>query len=202
MEDIAHQYTMPTLSNATLCLDIQPTLLASSPEAPDQQDQDDKSESSEWTILLEQQLPVDPDGRPFILCRVFSQSTAHISHLLQAVSSVQQVLDVLCHHLRHVFQLVVQSTQVVRGAAILVRLLRALNEAFELAVLVWSKLRIEVILAFVRGLELSADVFEIGKRKFLWVRFLGDGDVAEGVVEDVTGARASISASQGKACCC
>ncbi|KAI7506208.1 hypothetical protein KC367_g149 [Hortaea werneckii] len=123
-------------------------------------------------------LPEAPD-------QVFSQSATHVAHLIQAVSPVQQVLDVLRHNLGDILQLVVESAEVVGGPGVLVRLLRALDVAFEFGVLVRPELLAEILVARVRGLELAPHVFEEREGQLLGVGFFGDGDVAEVIVEDV-----------------
>jgi hypothetical protein len=157
------------------------------PESPHQQYEDDQSQGSKRPVLLQQQLPVDPYRCSLILGRVFSQSTAHISHLLQAVSSIQQVFNVLCHYLRYIFELIVESAKVVGSTAVLIRLLGTFDEAIELAVRVWAELRVEVVFASVGRLEFGADVFEVGESELLGVAALGDGDVGYRVIQDVAG---------------
>lgn len=130
--------------NASLCLNSTPLqpmwpVWSPLPKAPNQQYQDDQTKRSKRPVLLQQQLPVDPDGRALVLRTILPQPRAQVAHLLQAVASIQQVLDVLCHHLRHIFQLVIQPGQVVCGATVLVRLLRAVDVALELGELVGSQ---------------------------------------------------------------
>lgn len=84
------------------------------------------------THLLQQQLPVDPYCRLLVLPAVFPQSARDVAHALQAVSSVQQVFDVLCHDLGHVLQLIIELVQVLCRSGVLVCLLCALNEGVEL----------------------------------------------------------------------
>lgn len=157
------------------------------PKPPYQQDQYDQPQRAEGPVLLEQQLPIDPHRRALILRAVLPQPTAHVPHLLQTVSTIQQILDVLRHHLRDILELVVEPAEVVGRAGVLVGLLRALDIAIELAVGIGPELGIEVGGAIVGCLEFGADVFEVGESELLWVRALGDGDIGEGVVEDVAG---------------
>jgi hypothetical protein len=59
-------------------------------------------------ILLQQQLPIYPHGCLLILPTILPQPTADLSHPLQAISPIQQILNILCHDLRHVLQLGIQ----------------------------------------------------------------------------------------------
>ena len=108
-----------------------------------------------------------------------------LTHLLQRVASVQQVLNVLRHDLCHVLELIVESAKVVGRARILVCSLRLLKEAVELGVCVWAELRVEVVVALVGGLELVADVFEVGDGQLLRIAAFGDCEVCDVVSKDV-----------------
>ena len=158
-----------------------------SPKPPYYQNQHDQAQSTKRTILLQQQFPVYPYRRSLIFGRIFSQSRTHVSHPVQTVSAIQQIFNVLGHDLRDIFQLVVQPTEVVRRPRVLICLLRPLDEAVELRVGVRSHLWVEIVFAFVRGLEFGADVFEIGQGEFLRIRPFGDGEVGDIIVENVAG---------------
>lgn len=107
------------------------------------------------THLLQKQFPVYPDRSFAVFLAVLAETTAHFSHAFQAVTAIQQVFDVLGHHLRHVLQLVIELVQVLRRSGILVGLFRSLDEGVEFDVCVGSAYRGEVLL---RG---------IGRREFL-----------------------------------
>lgn len=92
-----------------------------------------------------------------------------LTHLLQRVSTIEQVLDILGHDLGHVLQLVVESAEIVGCARILICFLRALDEAIELGVLVRSKLRVVDFISLVRRLELCADILKVCKSKLLGI---------------------------------
>lgn len=154
-------------------------------EAPEEEEHDDRSNASDWAVLLQKQLPVDADSRTLVLSRIFAQTAAHVAHLVKAVATVKQVVDVLGHGLVHILQLVVQAVDVVLGAAVLVELLCALEETFEFGVYVRTQTRVEVVIALVRALELFADIFEVGKGEFLRVAAFGDADKHKAVVEHV-----------------
>jgi len=87
-------------------------------ESPPDEDYHEQSQSTNWSILLEHQLPVDPYGCLSVLFAVLPQSAAHFAHSLQAISSVQQIFNILRHNLRNISQLVVQLIQILRSARI------------------------------------------------------------------------------------
>lgn len=64
-------------------------------------------EDKRRAYLFYQQLPVDADRGPFIFLAVFSQTARQLAHALQAVPSIQKILNVLCHDLRDVPKLVI-----------------------------------------------------------------------------------------------
>ena len=150
---------------------------AGSPKPPQQKDEYDKPQPSRRAILLQQQLPIDSHRGPFILRRVLFQPRTQISHLLQTISSIQEVVDILRHDRGDILELIVQARQVITGAAVLVRLLRLLDETVELGVGVGSQLGVEVVVAFVGGFEFAADVFEVGEGELFGVGALGYGYV-------------------------
>lgn len=91
----------------------------------------DDSNAREWSILLQQQFPIDPHRRPLVFPTILPQPLTHVAHPLQTVPSVEQILDVLRHDLRHVPKLIVQLVQIPCSPRILVCLLGALNEGVE-----------------------------------------------------------------------
>jgi len=90
------------------------------PEAPDQKDKNYKTEGTEWSVLLEQQLPIDPDCCSLVFQRVVSQTRRHIPHFLKRISSIQKIFYVLCHDLRDILELVIETPKVVCSAGVLV----------------------------------------------------------------------------------
>lgn len=78
-------FNVPCLSlciqDATLCQLCKKTFVGTNrlPESPDQEDQDNQAQSTKWTILLQQQFPIDPDSSALVLGRVLSQSGRHIA---------------------------------------------------------------------------------------------------------------------------
>lgn len=81
--------------------------------------------------LLQQQLPIYPHRSLPILLRVFPQSPTHLPHPLQTVPSIQQILNILRHYLRHILELTIQLVQITRRPRIAVRLLRSLHKRVE-----------------------------------------------------------------------
>lgn len=154
-------------------------------ESPEEEQHDDRDDAGDWAILLQQQLPVDADRGALILGGVLAKTAAHITHLVKTVAAVQQVVDVLRHRLMHILQLIVEAVEVILRAAVLVELLGALKEAFELGVGVGAHTGVKVLFALVRALELFAHVFEVGEGQLLGVASLGDADKHEAVVHHV-----------------
>jgi len=90
------------------------------------------------SYLFQHQLPIYPHRRLSVLLAVLSQPAAHLPHPLQAISSVQQILNILRHDLGDIFQLIVQLVQIRARSAILVGLLRPLDEGVKFNKSVWS----------------------------------------------------------------
>lgn len=82
-------------------------------------------------ILLQQQLPINPHRCLLIFPTILPQPTAQISHPLQAIPPIQQILNILRHDFRHIAQLVIQLVQVLRCAGVLIGFLGALDEGVE-----------------------------------------------------------------------
>ena len=135
--------------------------------------------------LLQQQLPIDPHRGLLVLPAVFSQPARDISHSLQAVSSVEQVLDVLGHDLGHILQLVVELVQVLCCTRVLVRLLRALDEGIELDKGIRPTRGREVVMDFVGCCELGGQVGEVGEGEFAWIRAVAYAEEAEVAFDQV-----------------
>lgn len=84
------------------------------------------------TYLLQQQLPINSHSRLPILPAILSQPRTNIAHSLQAIPSVQQILDVLRHNLGHIFQFIIQLIEILRGTRVLICLSCALNKRVKL----------------------------------------------------------------------
>lgn len=100
-----------------------------SEEPPPKQKEDDESDAGERSVLrhgqrlnfgitgrssylLHQQFPVDAHCCSSVLLAVLPQTSRELTHPLQAVPTVQEILDVLGHHLGDIAQLVVQLVEV------------------------------------------------------------------------------------------
>ena len=80
------------------------------------------------SILLQQQLPINFNSRPLILPTILLQAIRHLPHPLQTIPSIQQILNILRHNLRHIPQLIIQLIQILTRAAILVCFFSPLHE--------------------------------------------------------------------------
>lgn len=65
------------------------------------------SEQNSRAYLFNQQFPIDANSGTFIFLTVFSQPARQLAHPLQAVPSIQKILDILGHDLRDIPKLVV-----------------------------------------------------------------------------------------------
>jgi hypothetical protein len=137
------------------------------------------------TYLLQQQLPVDADCRFLVFPAVLTQSAGDVAHALEAVSSVQQVLDVLGHDLCDVLELIVELVEVLGGARVLVCLFCALDERVELDELVGAARGREVLLGLVDGCELAREIRQVGKCQLAGVGAVADAEEAEVAADEV-----------------
>lgn len=90
------------------------------------------NEELQQTHLFQQQFPVDAHRSLLVLPAILPQAPRQFAHPLQAVSTVQQILNVLGHNLRDILQLVVNPVEVLRRTTVLVQLLGTLDECIEL----------------------------------------------------------------------
>jgi hypothetical protein len=147
------------------------------------------------TYLLQEELPVDAHSRLLVLPAVFSQPARDVAHPLEAVATVQQVVDVLGHDLGHVFQLIVQLVQILRRSRVLVRLLCALDESVELDKGVRPEPLVEVLVWLVGLGELGGEVGEVCEGQFARVGAVADAEEAQVAVQEVAGGHVSDGAS-------
>ena len=154
-------------------------------KAPEEKQYDDGNDTGNRTVLFEKQFPVDADSRALVLGRVFAKTAAHVTHLVQAVTAVKKIVDVLGHGFMDILELIVEAVEIVLCAAILVQLLCALKEAFKFGVGVRSHAGVKVLVAVVGALKLLADVLEVREGEFLRVAALGDANKDEAVVNHV-----------------
>ena len=166
---------------------MRPRLPTHSEKAPPDEKQHDKPHRRKRSVLLEQQLPIDPHSRLPVLLTILPQPLAHVSHPLQAVPPIQQVLNIFRHDLCHVPQLVVELVEVLRGAAVLVGFLGALDEGVELDEGVGAQGGRLVGARGVGGGKLGREVGEIGKGEFARVGLFADGEEADAGGDEVAG---------------
>jgi len=162
---------------------IRLVLAPASEEAPPEKHQDNKAQRRKGTVLLEQQLPVDPHRRTAVLFRIVPQPRADLAHALEAVATVQQILDILGHDLGYVAQLAVELIEVLGCARVGVRGLGALDEGVKLGEGVGPERGRLDIAALVGGGELARQIGEVGEGQFPRVGAVGyaeedDGEVA------------------------
>jgi hypothetical protein len=132
-------------------------------ESPPEENDDEQCQSTDWPVLLQQQIPVDPYRGLAVLLGILSQSGTDFAHALQAITSVQQVLDVLGHDFRDILELGVQLVQILRRAGIGICGLGALDEGVEFHECVWSERGCDKLLVGVGGAEFRGEVGEVGK---------------------------------------
>jgi hypothetical protein len=156
-----------------------------SEEPPPDKQQYKQPQPRQRSILLQQQLPINPHRRLSILPTILLQPTTHIAHPLQTIPSIQQILNILRHHLRDIPQLIIQLIQILRRAAITIRSLRLLNKRIKLHKRIRSQYRRHDLLGGIRVCEFRADVREVGEGQFPGVGFLADADVDDVVGDEV-----------------
>lgn len=152
---------------------------------PPQEKYNDDAHARKRTILLQQQIPIDPHRRLAILPTILPQPARHFAHPLQAIAPVQQILDVLRHHLGHIPQLIVQLVEVLARARVLVRFLGALDEGVEFDEGVGPAAGGQVLLRGIGGGEFGGEVLEVGEGEFARVGAVADGEEDEGGGEEV-----------------
>lgn len=149
--------------------------------------------SVEQSYLAQQKFPVDPDSCLAVFSAILAEPTAHISHAFQTVSSVEQILNVLCHDLGDILQLIIQLVQVLGGSAVLVRLLGPLDEGVEFDEGIGAAGSSEVLLRRVCGGEFLLDVGQEDKGKLSGVRAVADAEEDKSIVDEVAAGRGAVS---------
>lgn len=107
---------------------------------------------------FDKKLPVHAVGSFLVLAAVLAETTAHFAHLLETVTAVEEVFDVLGHNLSDILEFIVQLVEVLCGARVLVRLLGLLDEGVELDVGIWATGRRKVLLRWVGSSKLLGKV--------------------------------------------
>jgi hypothetical protein len=155
------------------------------PKPPDNKKNHDQADSCQRPKLLEQQLPIDPHRRLSVLETIVPQPAAHLAHALEVVAAIQQIFNVFRHDLCHVLELVVDLVQVCRGARVLVRLLRLLDECVEFDVGVGPAVLVEVLLRGIDVCEFGGKVGEVGKSEFARVRVVANAEEDDVVLDQI-----------------
>lgn len=158
---------------------------AQSKESPPQEDDDKQTQPRKGAVLFQHQLPIDSDGRLPVFLAVLSQSSAHLTHLFQAVSTVQQVLYVLGHDFGHVLELIIQLVEIAGRACVLIRLLRLLDEPIEFDVGIRPQRRREVLPRRVNRGEFLRQIRQIREGELSRVGSIGDAEKADRVPDEV-----------------
>jgi len=102
-----------------------------SEESPPEKDNNEQGQSAKRPILLKQQFPINSNSSLPIFLTILPQPTADLTHALQTISPIQQILDILSHDFRNVSQLIVQFVEVLSGSRIGISGFGALNESVE-----------------------------------------------------------------------
>ena len=147
---------------------------------PPQQKNRNHPDPRKRPILLQQQIPINPHRRLPIFPAILPQPARHLAHPLQTITPVQQILDILRHHLRHVSQLVVQLIKVLARPRVLVCFFGALDEGIEFDEGVGAAGGGEVGGRRVGGCEFGGEVGEVGEGEFARVGAVADGEEDEG----------------------
>lgn len=102
------------------------------------------------TYLFEQQLPVDSDSSTFVFSAGIFEVATHGAHTLETIASRQEILNILGHDMRGLFELNLHTVEVVRGARILVGLFCSLDESVKLVIRVGPEIAGAVFNVLVR----------------------------------------------------
>lgn len=156
-----------------------------SEKPPPQKEQYNNPHRRKRSILLKQQLPINPHSRLPIPQTIIPQPRTHIPHLIQTIPPIQQILDILVHNLAHISQFVVELVEVGGGARVLVGFARLLDEAVEFDEGVGACVLGEVLLCGVGGGEFLGEVLEVGEGEFARVGVVGYAVEDEVAVYDV-----------------
>jgi hypothetical protein len=155
------------------------------------------------THLLQQKLPIYPHRRLPILPTILPQPPTHLPHPLQTIPSIQQILDVLRHHLRHICQLAIQLVQITCCPRVRVGLFGPGHEGVEFDEGVGSQGRGGELGRRVGVEEFGGDVGEVGEGEFAGVGGVADAEEADVGADEVAVEEEGISdVTRGKAAWC
>lgn len=157
----------PLLSLCAHCIACMCSLsrgIHSSPEElPVEKYNNKESQSTNGSILLQQQLPVDPNRRLSIFSAVLSESATDLTHSLQAISPIKQVLNVLGHNFSDISELIIEFVKVLSGAGVGVGGFSARDKGVEFHECVRAERRRVHLLGWVGGAEFCGEVGEVGE---------------------------------------
>lgn len=131
------------------------------------------------THLLQQKFPIYPHRRLPILSTILPQPPAHLAHPLQTIPSIQQILDILRHHLRHVRELAVQLVQITCCAGVAVGLFCAGHEGVEFDEGVGAEGGRGEAGGWIGGEEFGGNVGEVREGEFARVGGVADAEEAD-----------------------
>ena len=132
-------------------------------ESPPHENYNEQSQPPNRTILLKQQLPINPNRRLPILLTILPQSRTDLTHPLQTISSIQQILDILRHDLGYIAELVVQLIEVLRCAGVGVGAFGTVDEGVEFHEGVGTEGGGKEGVGGVGGAEFGGEVGEVGE---------------------------------------
>lgn len=136
------------------------------------------------THLIHRVLKIHPHGRLLVFPTLISQPAAHVAHLLQRIPSNQQILDVLRHDPRHIFQIVVQFIQVRRSTRILILLRSPLHKGIELHKRIWTQSRCHGFV-LIGVCEFRGDVLQVREGEFAGIRAFANAQIADVFLDHV-----------------
>lgn len=141
------------------------TLFSSSSreESPPHKNHNKQPQPPNRTILLKQQLPINPNRRLPILLTILPQPRTDLTHPLQTISSIQQILDILRHDLGYIAELVVQLIEVLRCAGVGVGAFGTVDEGVEFHEGVGTEGGREKGVRRIGGTEFGGEVGEVGE---------------------------------------
>lgn len=154
-------------------------------------DHEEQPQAANHRVLSDHGVEVDSLRPLAVLDRVHLQRQRQVQHFVERVAPVQQVLNVLRHHLLDVGQVVVQPVQVQLDSLVLVYLLRFQQKVVKQRETEGTSAHTKRILA-VTLLELVADLVKIGERQLARIPFVTDTQVDDLIgnnVVDIVGAQ-------------
>jgi hypothetical protein len=88
--------------------------------------------------LFQHKFPIYPYRSFPVFFAVLSEPATHLTHPLKTVTAIEKILDILCHDLGDIFQLIIQLVQVCACSAVLICFLGPLDECVEFDERIWT----------------------------------------------------------------